>query len=393
MSLIPIIGTGAVCSAGYGVKAGYKAISEGKICLTPLSLFECGLKGIPLCGQVKENHIAKPGTAIPNRTIGLAMCAAHEALDNVKIHEGLRFGIVVATTVAGMTKSEIFYRELRKNPDYIKNAAKELAFHEPTALSSFLAAHFNAQGFHTLSTACSTGLHALGIAKRLLEQNSYDLCLALGVDALSLLTLRGFASLMLIDYSGCKPFDKRRVGISLGEGAGALLLASEKAVQQLGIKPIAAVSAWGASADCHHMTAPHPDGEGAIRATTSALKEAGIGSSDIGMIAAHGTGTPDNDISEIKAMRAIFKPMPPFCSMKGTLGHTLAASGALEAVFAVCALNDNKVPPTANFEQPDEAVGAKPSPGEAKMLKHILKNSFGFGGNNAVVVISKWKEE
>ena len=122
MSLIPIIGTGAVCSAGYGVKAGYKAISEGKICLTPLSLFECGLKGIPLCGQVKEDHIAKPGTTIPNRTIGLAMCAAHEALDNVKIHEDLRFGIVVATTVAGMTKSEIFYRELRKNPDYIINA-------------------------------------------------------------------------------------------------------------------------------------------------------------------------------------------------------------------------------------------------------------------------------
>ena len=291
-----------------------------------------------------------------------------------------------------MTRSELFYRELRNNPDYIKNADKELTHHEPTALSSYLASNLNASGFHTISTACSTGLHAIGMAKRLIEQNRYDLCLAVGVDALSLLTLRGFASLMLIDFTGCKPFDKRRVGISLGEGAGALLLGSDKAVEQLNITPVAAVSGWGASADCHHMTAPHPEGDGAIRATAAALKEACVDPSDISMIAAHGTGTPDNDISEIKAMRALFDPMPPFCSMKGTLGHTLAASGALEAVFAVCALNDNRVPATAGFEVPDEAVGAEPSPGEEKELRHILKNSFGFGGNNATVVISKWKE-
>lgn len=393
MSPVPILGIGAVCSAGYGVETGYKAISEGKVCLTPLSLFESGLKETPPCGQVINDPSTKFDFAIPNRTIGLAMLAAQEALAYVKEQDGLRFGIVVATTVAGMTKSEIFYRELRNNPDYIKNADKELAFHEPTALSSFLATNFNAQGFHTVSTACSTGLHALGIAKRLIEQNIYDLCLAVGVDALSLLTIRGFASLMLIDYSGCKPFDKRRVGISLGEGAGALLLASDKAVKQLGIKPKAAISAWGASADCYHMTAPHPDGEGAIQATTSAMKEAGISPSDISMIAAHGTGTQDNDMSEIKAMKALFDPLPPFCSMKGTLGHTLAASGTLEAVFSVCALNDNRVPATAGFEEPDEAVDAKPSPGEEKKLSYIVKNSFGFGGNNAAVVISKWKEK
>lgn len=391
MSPIPIIGLGAVCSAGYGVKTGYKAISEGKGYLSPLSLFESGLKETPPCGEVKEDFLNKADTKAPNRTIGLAMIAASEALAPVNNQGELRFGIVVATTVAGMTGSEIFYRKLRKNPAYIKNADKELAFHEPTALSSYLALNFNASGFHTISTACSTGLHAIGMAKRLIEQNRYDLCLAVGVDALSLLTVRGFASLLLIDYTGCKPFDKRRVGISLGEGAGALLLGSDKAVEQLNIAPIAAVSGWGASADCHHMTAPHPEGDGAMRATTAALTEAGIKPSDISMIAAHGTGTPDNDISEIKAMRALFDPMPPFCSMKGTLGHTLAASGALEAVFATCALNDNRVPATAGFKQPDEAVGAEPSAGEEKELKYILKNSFGFGGNNATVVISKWK--
>lgn len=385
MSPVPILGLGAVCSAGYGVNTVYKAVSEGKDCLCPLSLFESGLKEAPPCGEVKEFPV---NMTIPNRTIGLAMPAAQEALASVKDLGELRLGIVAATTVAGMTRSELFYRELRNNADYIKNAGKELAYHEPTALSSYLALQFNARGFHTISTACSTGLHATGIAKRLIEQNSYDLCLAVGVDALSLLTVRGFASLMLIDYTGCKPFDKRRVGISLGEGAGALLLGSNKAAEQLDITPLAAISGWGASADCHHMTAPHPEGHGAMRATTAALKEAGIEPSDIGMIAAHGTGTPDNDISEIKAMRALFDPIPPFCSMKGTFGHTLAASGTLEAVLAVCALNDNRIPATAGFEVPDEAVGAKPSAGEEKELKHIVKNSFGFGGNNASVVIS-----
>ena len=390
MSHIPILGIGAVCSAGYGVNTGYKAISEGIDSLSPLSLFECGLKETPPCGEVKEELVDK---TVPNRTIGLAMPAVQEALAPVNNPGELRFGVVVATTVAGMTRSELFYRELRNDAGYIKNADKELAYHEPTALSSFLASNFNATGFHTISTACSSGLHAIGMAKRLIEQNRYDLCLAVGVDALSLLTIRGFASLMLIDFTGCKPFDKRRVGISLGEGAGALLLGSGKAVEQLNLTPVAAVSGWGASADCHHMTAPHPEGDGAIRATSAALKEAGITPAEISMIAAHGTGTPNNDLSEIKAMQALFDPMPPFCSMKRTLGHTLAASGALEAVFAACALNDNKVPATAGFEIPDKAVGAEPSPGEEKELKHILKNSFGFGGNNAAVVISEWKEE
>ncbi len=392
MSSIPIIGMGAVSAAGYGVSKGYEAVSKGLDCLTPLSLFNAALKEIPLCGQVAEDPSSKFSFPVPNRSIGLALWAVQEALRPVGEKNNLRLGIVLATTVAGMTRSELFYRELRDNPDYSKNASSELAFHEPTAVTGFLANQVNAHGFHSISTACSSSLHALGMAKRLIENNVYDLCLAVGVDALSILTIRGFASLMLIDFSGCKPFDVRRVGISLGEGAGALLLASEKAAVQLDISPIAGMAGWGASADGHHMTAPHPEGAGAIRATNAALMEAGITTADIDMVAAHGTATPDNDVSEIKAMRTLFDPLPPFYSMKRTLGHTLAASGSLETVFAVCALNENKIPATAGFEQPDETINAQPSSGEEKKLRYILKNSFGFGGNNAVIVLSKWEK-
>jgi 3-oxoacyl-[acyl-carrier-protein] synthase-1 len=137
------------------------------------------------------------------------------------------------------------------------------------------------------------------------------------------------------------------------------------------------------------MTAPHPEGAGARAAVEKALAEAGIAAADIGFIAAHGTATPDNDISEIKAMRAVFGALPPFCSMKRTLGHTLAASGTLEAVFCVAALHRGLIPATAGFEQVDEAIGARPSPRTRTDVRHVLKNSFGFGGNNAALILSK----
>jgi 3-oxoacyl-(acyl-carrier-protein) synthase len=226
------------------------------------------------------------------------------------------------------------------------------------------------------------------MAKRLIERDIYDICLAIGSDALSILTVRGFASLMLIDYDGCKPFDRRRVGISLGEGAGALLLASPDAASKLGRVPVAYVAGWGASADCHHMTAPHPDGLGARQAVQNALDEAGIEPCRISFIAAHGTATPDNDNAEIKAMRSLFGTLPPFCSMKRTLGHTLAASGALEAVFSVKAMLHGVIPPTAGYEQQDDAINAAPSAKTHTDVKFVLKNSFGFGGNNAAVVFS-----
>ena len=148
------------------------------------------------------------------------------------------------------------------------------------------------------------------------------------------------------------------------------------------------VSGWGASADCHHMTAPHPEGQGAGNAVKMALDEAGIGAPQIGMIAAHGTGTPDNDKAEIRAMQSIFGTVPPFCSMKRTLGHTLAASGILESVFAVLALREQAVPRTCGFEQIDEEIGAAPSTKSDKNIRHILKNSFGFGGNNGAMIFS-----
>jgi len=385
MTAVAIIGMGAICSAGAGVDKGFHAAIQGKDGLIALSDFETGLKTPPLCSPVPE---LPNEPYAPNRTTALALLAATEALAPLHGRHGLPLSIVAATTVAGMTRSEVFYRLLREDPAASALAASELSHHEPAALSGFLCEKLGGSSFCTLSTACSTGLHAIGMAKRTIERGA-DLCLAVGADALSLLTLRGFSSLMLIDPAGCRPFDKRRAGISLGEGAGAMLLASGKAVDRLQTPPLAYVSGWGASADCHHMTAPHPSGDGAKRCMRAALDEAGIAPADIGLIVSHGTATPDNDVAEIAAIRSVFGAIPPFCSLKRTIGHTLAASGIVEAVFAIRAMQSQCALPTAGFEQIDEAIGCAPASAGALTIRHVLKNAFGFGGNNAAMVFSR----
>ncbi len=387
---VPIIGMGAICAAGNTIASAKKGVYAGHDNLTPLSLFDSGLKIPPLSGQVlalEENAVG------PNRTAQLAYAAVREALSGLHKRKGLTLGFVVATTVGGITRSELFYKAYKTDPLKLSRAATECAGHEPAALSGFLCENFDGTGFYTLSTACSTGLHAVGLAKRLIQAKAFDLCCAVGSDALSILTIRGFSSLMLLDPTGCKPFDKNRKGTSLGEGAGAVCLASDDACKLLDVKPLAYVSGWGASADCHHMTAPHPAGLGAITAVTAALDEAAIAPADIGMIATHGTATPDNDVAEIRAMQKVFGTVPPFCSMKRSLGHTLAASGIIEAVFAVSAMKDNCVPHTAGFTDLDETIGIAPQSKQKAGIRHVLKNSFGFGGNNAAAVFSLSNEQ
>ncbi|MBD3243657.1 MAG: hypothetical protein GF331_23910 [Chitinivibrionales bacterium] len=389
MTSISIIGMGAVCSAGHGVDTCWPFVVAGTDGLAPLSTLDTGLKEAPLCAQAPLDPNEALGEKLPNRTLGFSALAAAEAMQAAAGRNGLRLGVVAATTVAGMTRSERFFRTYLTDSSSATHAARELRYHEPTTVTNELARRYGATLTMTVSTACSTGLHAIGMAKRLIERGRCDLCLAVGADALSVLTIRGFASLTLLAPGGCKPFDKERAGISLGEGAGALLLASDSALQTLGTQPLACVRGWGASADCHHMTAPHPEGKGAAAAVTAALREASLEPSAIDLVAAHGTGTPDNDVAEVKALRAALGTLPPFCSMKRSLGHTLGASGALEAVFAARAITEGVVPRTGGFDTLDEAIGAAPSAGEKKRIRHVLKNAFGFGGNNAAMIFSE----
>ncbi|MDR0476869.1 MAG: beta-ketoacyl synthase chain length factor, partial [Desulfobulbaceae bacterium] len=219
----------------------------------------------------------------------------------------------------------------------------------------------------------------------LLRAGRVKTALAGGVDSLSRLTCFGFHSLQLVDADGCKPLDAYRRGINVGEGAGFLLLTTEKCENVL-----ARVTGAGLSCDAYHASAPHPDGEGAQAAIMAALADAGIGPEDVDYINLHGTGTPDNDAAEAKAIRAVFATPPPLSSIKGATGHSLAASGGIEAVVSALAGCKGFIPATTGCRQVDDRLGIEPvlSPRFTK-ARRVLSNSFGFGGNNTALVIDQ----
>jgi 3-oxoacyl-(acyl-carrier-protein) synthase len=202
--------------------------------------------------------------------------------------------------------------------------------------------------------------------------------------------LNGFGGLLLLDPEGCRPFDEKRSGISLGEGAGVLVLEAEEVARARGASILAWLSGWGTSCDASHPTAPHPQAEGAVLAMRRALERSGLSPNDIDYLSAHGTGTPDNDAMEALALRRVFgEVIPPFSSVKRFFGHTLAASGAIKAALCVQAILHQSVLPNLGFENFDPKLGLTPARQfEPRRLQYVLSNSFGFGGNNVVLVFS-----
>lgn len=382
----PVAGVGAISAAGKSAQAGYINILSGKSFLSPLSLFEWSRETPPLVGEVqgfqKERNFS--------RTEALAIAAISEAIDGFNLSK-LRVGLTVATTVGGVDQTEEEYYS--KDDENSSMESGRYKRHEAGALSGFLAKHFNVDGFHTVSTACSSGIHAIGMARRLLEMDEYDAVISVGTDALLKLTLNGFDSLLLVDPAGPHPFDKDRLGIALGEAAGAVLLISEEVCKERDITPVGYISGWGASADAYHMTAPEPNGEGANTAVTDALADAEIDNEEVDWIITHGTSTIDNDLAEVKALKRIFKnTVPPFTSFKGSIGHTLAASGSVEVVYAIEAMKNSQIPPTLGFKTIDPELGLAPARAQKCKIKTVLKIALGFGGNNGALVISGEKK-
>jgi len=224
----------------------------------------------------------------------------------------------------------------------------------------------------------------------MIQANEADVMLAGGADSLSRMTWGGFHSLLLVDAAGCRPFDAHRAGTSMGEGAGVLVLEAEECARRRGAKILARLSGWGASCDAHHATAPHPEGAGAAAAMQAALRRAGLEPSAINYVNAHGTGTRDNDLAEAKALKTVFSDrVPPVSSTKRFFGHTLAASGAIEAVVCIEALRRQEIPPNPGFTTLDPAIGLEPvTELRSALLTHLMSNSFGFGGNNAALIFS-----
>ncbi len=410
-----ITGAGIVCAAGCGREAVWQALVAGRTGLGLLTLFSS-----PRYAQFPVGEVRTPATPIlpGSRSDQLAWVATSEALaqagfaphepgrktrsselelevpkrirrlDVSAFPEPSRVGISVGATVGGMDGTErVLDLLLRQH----RHRFGPLRYHECCHTADALAERLGIHGpCVTFSTACSAGAMAIAAATEMIRNEEADIVLAGGCDTLCRLTLNGFGSLLLLDPAGCRPFDARRTGISLGEGAAFLVIESEASACHRGVPALARLAGWGASCDAHHPTAPHPDGRGAAQAMRHALADAGLEPSMIDFISAHGTATPDNDAMEVKALRQVFgDALPPVSSTKRCFGHTLAASGALKAVVCLQTLEHQLIPPSPGFEIVDPTLNLVPvTHPQPAQVRHVLSSSFGFGGNNVVLIFS-----
>jgi len=327
------------------------------------------------------------------RTALLGLIAAKEAILNAQLENisDARTGLVSASSVGGMDRSELFYKEFLH--DNNKGRLRNIIGHDCGDSTAKIAEYFCINGFvTTISTACSSAANSIMLGARLIKNNILDRVIVGGVDALTTFTLNGFNSLMILDRQPCRPFDETRSGLNLGEGAGFLVLESERILEKKDKKIYCEVKGYGNACDAFHQTASSPEGDGAKLAMLKALETARLSPADISYINAHGTGTPNNDLSEGKAIENVFGSSAPFfSSTKSFTGHTLGASGAIEAVLSVLAIEHNLIFPNLNFSKQMNELKIAPVNRLMKNIevKNVLSNSFGFGGNNTSLIFSK----
>lgn len=324
------------------------------------------------------------------RTGLLGLLAATAALENANISDcsTYRTGFISSTTVGGMDMTEQFIKQFAT--DVITQ--KYIATHHAGDSTQKIADTLGINGLvTTISTACSSAANAIMLGARLIKAGKLDRVVVGGTDALSKFTINGFKTLMIQSDALCAPFDAQRKGLNLGEAAAYLVLESDAVIQKDKKNVLAYLSGYGNANDAFHQTASSENGEGAFLAMQKALEIAKLNPNQIDYINAHGTATPNNDLSESIALKRVFgNQMPDFSSTKSFTGHTLAAAGAIEAVFSILALQEQYLFPNLNFKTPMPETGLKPiTSGLKKEIQHVLSNSFGFGGNCSTLIFSK----
>jgi 3-oxoacyl-[acyl-carrier-protein] synthase II len=270
-----------------------------------------------------------------------------------------------------------------------------LIAHQPASVTDLVARRLGAHGPRsTIMTACSSSATAIGYAADRIRLGQVEVAIAGGAEGLCRLTFAGFSCLRATAPDPCRPFDAERKGLNLGEGAAVLVLEDYERARARGATVLALVAGCGITADAHHMTAPHPEGEGAARAMLAALDDARLPPGAVGYINAHGTATPHNDAAETAAIKTVLGARAdrvPISSIKSMVGHTLGAAGAVEAVASVLTLARGFIPPTVNLQTPDPAFGLDYVPGAARQVEVevVLSNSFAFGGNNTTLAFTR----
>lgn len=392
-----IAGIGAITAIGNNVAECLSSFEKEQAGMADITYLETVHRHKIPVAEVKlsNKELAERAgvSAAISRTTLLGIIAAQEALNDADIADlsSLRTGFVSANTVGGMDKSETFFKEFVR--DTSKGKLRNVYDHECGSVTEAIADQLGIKDFMTtLSTACSSSANAIFFGARLIKNNLLDLVIAGGTDSLTKFTLNGFNTLMILDKDYCKPFDENRHGLNLGEGAGYVVLVSEKVAKKMKKKLYCKLSGYNNSNDAYHQTASSPGGTGSYLAMKLALEKSGLNPSDINYINLHGTGTQNNDQAEGTAVKRLFDPhYPPMSSTKSFTGHTLGASGGIEAVFSVLAIKQGIIYPNLRFETQMHEFSFAP---EKKFLtgqtiNHVMSNSFGFGGNCTSLIFSR----
>ena len=391
---IVITGEGIISAIGNDKAAVLQSLLDGRSGIVEMKHLHSSHHELPV-GEVQlSNDEMKAMLALPveeqtSRTSLMGMLAVRQALAEAQLPEtapkNRRVVLISGTTVGGMDITEQYYDSFATSDEHLDCLKK----HDCGSSTEEIAAMFGISECTTISTACSSAANALILGANLLKTGQADLVMAGGSEALTRFHLNGFNSLMILDHEPCRPFDAQRAGLNLGEGAAFVVMETEASARERGAEIHAWLTGYGNACDAFHQTASSDNGEGAYRAMTEALEMAHLQPEDIDYVNAHGTGTPNNDLSESAALKRVFaEKMPLISSTKAFTGHTTSASGSIETVICLLAMQHHFVPANLRWEHqiPD---GITPTTGVKDVtLKHVVCNAFGFGGNDSSLILS-----
>ncbi|MCB0651660.1 MAG: beta-ketoacyl-[acyl-carrier-protein] synthase family protein [Saprospiraceae bacterium] len=389
-----ITGMGVVCSLGMNKHELREALLQGKSGVSHMEILSTKHRGTFPVGEIKwtdEELSRLTGTKRKdiNRTSLLGLIAAREAVEKIHIPtDNFRLGLISGTTVGGMDFTEKYYSDFMRH----KKTKNFIQKNDCGFGTEFIAGELgNVDFFTTVTTACSSSLNSMIMGANMIQSGKLDAAIVGGTDALSKFTINGFNSLLLLDREVCRPFDDSRNGINLGEGAAFLVIESEASLQKTGNRPIAVFDGFGNANDAYHPGAISDNGYGIQLSMQKAIHSTGLPADQIDYVLTHGTATKNNDVTEGAAIKAVFgENTPAFCSLKSSIGHTLGASGAINAAISLLAMETKSVFPNRNFTTLIPELGIKPVESLTRLphLDHVLVNAVGMGGFCSSVVIS-----
>jgi 3-oxoacyl-[acyl-carrier-protein] synthase II len=401
MSRVVVTGLGLVIANGIGVKNAWDALVNGIDGTDEIKSFDTSQYRVHRVCEIKDFKI---GPTFENETTANTIhkytySAAKEALEDsglndITSHNSERFGIAIGTLAGELPP---FEHLLRNAPEDKANGfdMNVALTYPPSSITSLLSEDFGFEGPNMVSlNACSSGNHAIAWAFDLLSEGKVDVMLVGGGELIPQTEFTHFHNLKALASEKCQPFDKNRKGLIIGEGAGIMVMESLDFASKRNADIYAELKSYGMSCDGHHMTAPHPEGVGAIKAMQDSLLDAGISYKDIDYINAHGTGTPLNDRMETLAIKSVFREHAndvPVSSIKSMIGHTMGAASAIESIVSCLSIKNNEIPPTIHYEDPDPECDLDYVPNEGRKLEvnNVLNNSFAFGGNNVTNIFSR----